>query len=149
VFSVCVAAVKSRPVLHHCVVIFFWSSVTMECTCILFTFDNGVLLMRLGASVVLHHSLLLMNSFNKTEAAIFSCRLCFLRAFPFISLIGTVTDLHWGFHRVLSFSKPHTFSKFIGEENEMHLLSLREGIFYINIILRTIYFMITTASSSL
>ena len=28
-----------------------------------------------------------MNSFNKTEAAIFSCRLCFLRAFPFISFI--------------------------------------------------------------
>jgi len=26
-----------------------------------------------------------MNSFNKTEAAVFSCRLCFLRAFPFIS----------------------------------------------------------------
>ena len=23
--------------------------------------------------------------FNKTEAAVFSCRLCFLRAFPFIS----------------------------------------------------------------
>jgi len=37
--------------------------------------------------VVWHHSLLLMNSFNKTEAAVFSCRLCFLRAFPFISLI--------------------------------------------------------------
>ena len=33
-----------------------------------------------------HHSLPLMNSFNKTEAAVFSCRLCFLRAFPFISL---------------------------------------------------------------
>ena len=28
-----------------------------------------------------------MNGFNKTEAAVFSCRLCFLRAFPFISLI--------------------------------------------------------------
>ena len=28
-----------------------------------------------------------MNSFNKTEAAVFSCRLCFLRAFPFISLL--------------------------------------------------------------
>jgi len=28
----------------------------------------------------------MMNSFNKTEAAVFSCRLCFLRAFPFISL---------------------------------------------------------------
>ena len=27
------AAVKSRPVLHHCVVIFFWSSGIMECTC--------------------------------------------------------------------------------------------------------------------
>jgi len=27
--------------------------------------------------------------FNKTEAAVFSCRLCFLRAFPFISLIST------------------------------------------------------------
>jgi len=42
--------------------------------------------MRYGASVVWHHSLLLMNGFNKTEAAVFSCRLCFLGAFPFISL---------------------------------------------------------------
>jgi len=41
----------------------------------------------LGASVVWHHSLLLMNSFDKPEADVFSCRLCFLRAFPFISLI--------------------------------------------------------------
>jgi len=40
------AAVKSRPVLHHYVVIFFWSSGIMECTCMLFTFENGVLLMR-------------------------------------------------------------------------------------------------------
>jgi len=37
--------------------------------------------------MVWHHSLPLMNSFNKTEAAVFSCRLCFLRAFPFISLM--------------------------------------------------------------
>ena len=36
--------------------------------------------------MVWHHSLPLTNSFNKTEAAVFSCRLCFLRAFPFISL---------------------------------------------------------------
>jgi len=28
-----------------------------------------------------------MNGFNKTEAAVFLCRLCFLRAFPFISLL--------------------------------------------------------------
>jgi len=34
--------------LHHCVVVFFWSSGIMECTCMLFTFDNGVPLMRLG-----------------------------------------------------------------------------------------------------
>ena len=36
--------------------------------------------------MVCYHSLLLMNSFNKTEAAVFLCRLCFLRAFLFISL---------------------------------------------------------------
>jgi len=48
VFSACVAAVKSRPVLHHCVVMFFWSSGTMECACVLFAFENGVLLMRWG-----------------------------------------------------------------------------------------------------
>ena len=65
-FSACLAAVKSRPLLHHCVVILFWSSGIMEW----------------------HHSWLLMNSFNKTEAAVFSCRLCFLRAFHFISLIS-------------------------------------------------------------
>jgi len=46
VFSACVAAVKCRPILHHCVVIFFWSSGIMECTCMLFTFVNGVPLMR-------------------------------------------------------------------------------------------------------
>jgi len=57
----------------------------------LFTFENGVPLMRWGASVVWHHSLLLMNDFSKTEAAVFSCRLCFLRAFPFISLILLTT----------------------------------------------------------
>ena len=33
-------------VLHHCVVIFFWSSGIMECTCMLFTFETGVPLMR-------------------------------------------------------------------------------------------------------
>ena len=42
-----------------------------------------------------HHSLLLMNSFNKTEAAVFSCGLCFLRAFPFISLMLLATAGVW------------------------------------------------------
>ena len=82
---------KSRPVLHHCVVIFVWSSGIMGCTCMLFMFENGVPLMRQGASVVWHHSLLLMNSFNKTKVAVISCKLCFQGDFPFISLIPTVT----------------------------------------------------------
>ena len=41
----------------------------------------------------------LMNSFNKTEAAVFSCRLCFLRAFPFISLILSSIRMHKGCDR--------------------------------------------------
>jgi len=40
-----------------------------------------------GLSVVWHISLPLMNSFNKTEAAVVPWMLCFLRAFPFIRLI--------------------------------------------------------------
>jgi len=32
-------------------------------------------------------NIILLYSFNKTGAAVFSCRLCFLRAFPFISFI--------------------------------------------------------------
>jgi len=28
-----------------------------------------------------------MNSFNRTDGAVFPCRLCFLEALPFISLI--------------------------------------------------------------
>jgi len=35
----------------------------------------------------------LMNGFNKTDAAVFSCRLCFLRAFPFIGLIDSTQTL--------------------------------------------------------
>ena len=49
---------------------YFWSSGTMECTCMLFIFENGVLLMRQGASVVWHHSLVqlyrsIKKSYNK------------------------------------------------------------------------------------
>jgi len=32
--------------------------------------------------------------------------------------LGTVNDFHWDFKPVLSFSKPHTFSTFFGEERE-------------------------------
>jgi len=34
-----------------------------------------------------HHSLILMNGFKKTEVVVFSCRLCFLRAFSLFSLM--------------------------------------------------------------
>jgi len=36
VFSVCVGAVKCCAILHHCVVIFFWSSGSMDCMLITF-----------------------------------------------------------------------------------------------------------------
>jgi len=32
--------------------------------------------------------------------------------------LGTVNDFHLGFKPVLSYSKPHTFSTFFGEEKE-------------------------------
>jgi len=32
--------------------------------------------------------------------------------------LGTVNDFHWKFKPVLSYSKPHTFSTFFGEEKE-------------------------------
>ena len=51
------------------------------CCCL--HFKNRILLMRYGASMLWHLSLPLMSSFIKTAAAIFHCRLCFLRAFPF------------------------------------------------------------------
>jgi len=44
VFSAYVAAVKCRPVLHHCVFILFWSSGIMAC--MLFTFEKRNPLMR-------------------------------------------------------------------------------------------------------
>jgi len=87
VFSACMAAVKSRPVPHHCEVIFFWSLGITKCTCMVFTFENGVPLMRKGASVVWHHSLLLMNSFNKTEAAVFFVQVMLPEGIPFHQFI--------------------------------------------------------------
>jgi len=38
--------VKCRPVIHHCAVLFFWSSGVMDC--MLFTFENRVPVMRWG-----------------------------------------------------------------------------------------------------
>ena len=81
----CIDPLSWNSLIHHCVVIFFWSSGIIEC--MLYTFEKRVLLMRKGASVVWLLSLPRMNSFNKTEAAIFPCRLNFLKVFPFIGLI--------------------------------------------------------------
>ena len=57
-----------------------------------------------GLSVVGHLLLPLMNSFNKTEAAIFPWRLCFLRGFPFISLIIIFPVINCEIKRVCSCS---------------------------------------------
>ena len=68
------------------IVLDFLSSGIMDCTCVLLTFKNSVPRMRYVASVVWHLSLTLMNSFNKTEASISRCRLCFLRTTIFLRL---------------------------------------------------------------
>ena len=55
--------------LCHCVVLFFCCFGIIDC--MLFTVEYRVLLMRYGATVVCHLLLPLMNSFYKTEAAVF------------------------------------------------------------------------------
>jgi len=58
--------------------------------CVLFLFCCCFAFNHFLKYIICHEILQLhwmMNSFNKTEAAVFSCRLCFLRAFPFISLM--------------------------------------------------------------
>ena len=62
--------------------------------------------MRQGASLVWHHSLPRINSFNKTEAAVFSCRLCFLRAFPFISLFVNGEMRYFLFYKPSMYTAP-------------------------------------------
>jgi len=47
----------------------------------------NVIVKRWGLDIQLHCRLTLRNSFNKTEAAIFPCRLCFPRAPLVLSLI--------------------------------------------------------------
>ena len=48
--------------------------------CIFYWLENKVSFMRLGLLIVLHHSLPLMNSFNKNETAIF----CVKTPIPYI-----------------------------------------------------------------
>jgi len=38
--------------------------------------------------------------------------------------LGTVNDFYWAFKPVLSSRQPHTFSTFIGEENDKNALTL-------------------------
>ena len=94
-FSACVAPVKCRPVLHHCVVIFFWSLRIMGC--MLFTFEKWRFSYAPGASVLCHISLPLINSLKKTKAAFISliqrflCHLFLLR-----DIYGFLKMYCWG-----------------------------------------------------
>jgi len=79
----------------RCVVIYFWSKRSLI-VCF-FTFEKKFCSCARGRQWC-GISLPLMNSFSKTEAAIFTCRPCFLRAFPFISLINLICVLNiWFF----------------------------------------------------
>ena len=64
--SVCVAAVKCHPVLHHCGVLYFSGPHGLWINCMLFTLEKEFRSCAKG-----HLSLPLINSFNKTESAIF------------------------------------------------------------------------------
>jgi len=41
--------------------------------------------------------------------------------------LGTVNDFHWEFKPVLSYSKPHTFLTFFGEEKEKNAFNLSKN----------------------
>jgi len=64
-----------RTTSLYMVCIVLRSSSTMDC--MLLTFEHKVQLIRKAASVVWHHTLLLMNSFNKNQAAIYSMQTTF------------------------------------------------------------------------
>jgi len=68
--SACVAAVKCRPVLHNCVVMFFWYSGIMDVCCLHFKieFRSCARGRQIDAGVA-SFNFSLMNRFNKTEAA--------------------------------------------------------------------------------
>jgi len=53
--------------------------------CIVFTFENGVPRMHKDSLLFRHILCLLMNSFNKTEAAIFHIQTMFHEDFPLFS----------------------------------------------------------------
>jgi len=75
--NACVAVVKCHPVLHQCVLIFCWSSRIIDCIHVFFTFENRVPEFRSCAMG------LLMNSFNKIEAAISQMQIMVLEEFLF------------------------------------------------------------------
>jgi len=52
--------------------------------------------------------------------------------------LGTVNDFYWEFKPVLSYSKPHTFPTFFGEEKELkNAFNLSNQRFHILIITST------------
>ena len=87
--------------------------------------------------MVWHHSLPLMNSFNKTEAAVFSYRLCFLRAFPFISL-RNIYHKAFIFHSLIGRCESMPPIDFVFTRSNFKVTRVTKTWFLL-IILRTIY----------
>ena len=74
-----VEAATQRELLIYLVIIVqlhFWSSASLNCVVLVWKLRSAH---DLGASVGRNLKFSLMNSFNKTEAAISPCKLCFLR----------------------------------------------------------------------
>ena len=65
----------------------------------LFTFEKSVPLMRFGASVVWQHTLLLMNSFHKTEAVIFPMQATLPKDLPLFSDYYNAKSIVWTVRR--------------------------------------------------
>ena len=80
-FSKRLVVVKWRPVLHYCVVIFFWSSGIMGCICLLLK-KGFRLFARVRQWCGIYHNIW-WSALLKPRLLFCSCRLCFLRAFLF------------------------------------------------------------------
>ena len=71
IYNICCSQVTNNPRITRPVL--YWLCFTWVYRCTLLDY------------ILLHISLPLINSFNKTDAGVFPCRLYFQRVFPFIS----------------------------------------------------------------
>ena len=70
----------------------------------------------------------MMNSFNKNEAAVFSCRLCFLRAFPFISLLYIIYASHIKGSRIPLPNYSYTFVVALYRHKTLHTFTVQTSV---------------------